>query len=202
MMFLLNILLKLFVFNERQTKSLDYLTGGRLTFFREALQVFEEHPLVGSGHYRVDDLYLCILSDVGLIGFIPIIILLITRIVKNISAYKRYKTPFTSCVLCLTVFYFFADHYLKPIHLFGPGVCAFMFWIVCAFFRCERRASVERNRSLVKNMGWQTIYQIIATCMPLITAPYLSRILGAEKSVYFLTLILLLFFQNVWFTRK
>lgn len=123
---------KAFVFNERQTKSLDYLTSGRLTFFREALQVFEEHPLVGSGHYRVDDLYLCILSDVGLIGFIPIIILLITRIVKNIFAYKRYKTPFTSCVLCLTVFYF-CESLFEAYPPFGPGVCAFMFWIVCAF---------------------------------------------------------------------
>lgn len=36
------------------------------------------------------------------------------------------------------------------------------------------------SKSLTKNLGWQTIYQIIATCMPLITAPYLSRVLGAS----------------------
>lgn len=55
---------------------------------------------------------------------------------------------------------------------------------------------MERNRSLVKNMGWQTIYQIIATCMPLITAPYLSRILGAEKiGVFSYTYSLALFFR-------
>lgn len=34
---------------------------------------------------------------------------------------------------------------------------------------------------LKKNIGYQTIYQILSTCLPLITSPYLSRILGAEK---------------------
>ncbi len=32
-----------------------------------------------------------------------------------------------------------------------------------------------------KNIGYQTLYQLIITIMPLITAPYLSRILGAEN---------------------
>lgn len=53
-----------------------------------------------------------------------------------------------------------------------------------------------KNRSLVKNMGWQMIYQFIATCMPLITAPYLSRILGAGKiGVFSYTYSLALFFR-------
>ena len=87
---------------------------------------------MGTGHYRVDDLYLCILSDVGLIGFVPIISLWIVRIAKNISAYHKNKTPFTSCVLCLTVFYF-GESLFEAYPPFGPGVCAFMFWVVCAF---------------------------------------------------------------------
>ena len=35
-------------------------------------------------------------------------------------------------------------------------------------------------KSIIKNIGLQTIYQILATITPLITSPYLSRVLGAE----------------------
>ncbi len=129
---LIKYITKAFVFTERQTKNLDYFTSGRLTYYKYAIQAIKENPIVGTGHYRVDDLYLCILSDVGLIGFAPIISLWIVRIAKNISAYHKNKTPFTSCVLCLTVFYF-GESLFEAYPPFGPGVCAFMFWIVCAF---------------------------------------------------------------------
>ena len=49
---------------------------------------------------------------------------------------------------------------------------------------------------MIKNLGWQTVYQVIATCMPLITAPYLSRILGASMiGVFSYTYSLALFFR-------
>lgn len=32
-----------------------------------------------------------------------------------------------------------------------------------------------------RSLGYQTFYQILVTCMPLITAPYLARILGSEQ---------------------
>lgn len=35
--------------------------------------------------------------------------------------------------------------------------------------------------SIKKNLGYQTIYQLLATAMPLLTSPYLSRVLGAEQ---------------------
>lgn len=35
--------------------------------------------------------------------------------------------------------------------------------------------------SIKKNLGFQTLYQILNTCLPLITAPYLARVLGAEQ---------------------
>lgn len=35
-------------------------------------------------------------------------------------------------------------------------------------------------RQLIKNLSYQTLYQILAVCLPLITSPYVSRILGAE----------------------
>lgn len=36
-------------------------------------------------------------------------------------------------------------------------------------------------KSVKKNLGLQTIYQILNTCLPLITAPYLARVLGATQ---------------------
>lgn len=38
---------------------------------------------------------------------------------------------------------------------------------------------------LKKNLGYQTVYQILNTCIPLITSPYLARVLGAEKQGVF-----------------
>lgn len=35
--------------------------------------------------------------------------------------------------------------------------------------------------NIKKNLGYQTLYQILSVCLPLITAPYLSRTLGAES---------------------
>ena len=35
--------------------------------------------------------------------------------------------------------------------------------------------------SIKKNLGLQTAYQVLASCLPLITAPYLARKLGAEQ---------------------
>lgn len=39
----------------------------------------------------------------------------------------------------------------------------------------------KNGNSLRKNLGLQTFYQVLATCLPLITAPYLTRTLGAEQ---------------------
>ena len=35
--------------------------------------------------------------------------------------------------------------------------------------------------SLKKNLGFQTAYQVLKLGVPLITAPYLARVLGAEQ---------------------
>lgn len=137
--------LKAFVFNERQTRNLDYFTSGRLTYFRQAWELFKVHPIVGTGHNRVDNLYLCILSDVGLVGFIPILILWVTRIIRNISLFYKDKNPFSACVLCLTVFYF-CESFAEAYPPFGPGVCAFMFWIICAFVDMKVDYTRTENR--------------------------------------------------------
>lgn len=40
---------------------------------------------------------------------------------------------------------------------------------------------MSKSVSIKKNIGFQTAYQLLNTCLPLITAPYLARVLGAEQ---------------------
>ena len=40
---------------------------------------------------------------------------------------------------------------------------------------------MSEKKSIKKNLGFQTAYQILITCLPLITSPYLSRVLGASQ---------------------
>lgn len=44
---------------------------------------------------------------------------------------------------------------------------------------------MEKKNSVKKNLIYQTIYQILNTCIPLITSPYLARTLGAKKQGVF-----------------
>lgn len=51
------------------------------------------------------------------------------------------------------------------------------------------------SSSIKKNLGLQTAFQIVNTCLPLITAPYLSRVLGATAlGVYSFTSSVVLYF--------
>ena len=42
------------------------------------------------------------------------------------------------------------------------------------------RSGASRERSFAQNYLFNLIYQILAIALPLITTPYLSRVLGAE----------------------
>ncbi len=140
---------KAFIFSKRQTMSIDGFTSGRLTNFSEAWSMFKEHPIIGTGHYRVDNLYLFTLADVGLVGFLPVLILWISRIRRNVLAFIKDKNELTSCLLCLTVFYL-CESFSEAYPPFGPGVCAFMFWIVCAFVDSGWGHS-EKSERIVEN---------------------------------------------------
>ncbi len=44
--------------------------------------------------------------------------------------------------------------------------------------KCLRANMGEKKASIKKNLGYQTLYQIVISTLPLITAPYLARVLG------------------------
>lgn len=128
---LASYVMKAFVTNSRQMQSFDNFTSGRMTLYGEALEHFANSIWVGTGHYRVDDLYICLLSDIGLIGFCAVISLWLHRILLNINAFIKENTLFTRCLLCLTFFYI-GESIFEAYPPFGPGVCSFMFWILSA----------------------------------------------------------------------
>lgn len=54
---------------------------------------------------------------------------------------------------------------------------------------------MAQQASIKKNLGFQTAYQILITCLPLITSPYLSRVLGASQlGVYSFTSSIMSYF--------
>ena len=129
---------KAFVINSRQVTNLNSFTSGRMQLYKEAWEIFCNSPLFGTGHFRVDDLYLAVLSDIGIIGFVPVIILWISRIIINVSLfYDNKNNSFYVCLFCLTVFYI-GESVFEAYPPFGPGVCAFMFWAYCAVIDNKR----------------------------------------------------------------
>lgn len=44
---------------------------------------------------------------------------------------------------------------------------------------------MSKRQGLKKNLAYQTIYQLLNTCIPLITSPYLARVLGATQQGIF-----------------
>jgi O-antigen/teichoic acid export membrane protein len=54
---------------------------------------------------------------------------------------------------------------------------------------------MSQKASIKKNLGFQTAYQVLITCLPLITSPYLSRVLGASQlGVYSFTSSIMSYF--------
>ena len=118
--------------NKRKTESLDGFSSGRLSYYQEAWQLFQEHVIVGTGNNRVDNFYLLALSDVGIIGTLPVVYLLYIRFLSNIRHYNHLRNAGSLCLLCLTFFYV-VESFLEGGPPFGPGTCCFMFWVLCAF---------------------------------------------------------------------
>lgn len=54
---------------------------------------------------------------------------------------------------------------------------------------------MKSKSGIRKNLGYQTIYQVLNTCLPLITAPYLARVLGAtQQGIYSYTASIVAYF--------
>lgn len=115
--------------------NLDAFSSGRLTYWKNAYNIFLQNPIFGIGEFYTDNFYLCALASGGLVfgGFI--IIIFIKRIFINIKLFnnlkdwdidKNYAEVFSLCTFFYIIISFFEGY--PP---FGPGVASMYFWILC-----------------------------------------------------------------------
>lgn len=117
---------------------LNAISSGRLVFWVKAVDVFVEHPFFGVGNYYVDNLYLNILVNAGLIGFVVFAGGFIARLhanmdyVRILARVNKGKSMFVRILLLASVFYLI-ESLMEGQPPYGPGSCAFVFWIVCGY---------------------------------------------------------------------
>ena len=122
-----------FFINKYRGQGLDTFSSGRIALYKQALNKFMETPFVGQGIYYVDNLYISIITELGILGATPILWLWCKRVYLNIANMHRgSKNKLSTIVVCLTVFYLF-ESILEAHPPFGPGAASFLFWLLCGY---------------------------------------------------------------------
>ena len=116
-----------FLLNKYQGADLNTFSSGRLTNYLRTLNAFWEHPFLGNGHWYVDEFFLCVLAELGLVVGGALIILWLLRIIISIRNTRISEYGFL--LLMLTTYYAFTS-ILEAYPPFGPGSCSFLFWII------------------------------------------------------------------------
>lgn len=110
-------------------QGVDAFSSGRISLYKKALEVFYESPLIGSGSYYVDCSYISILAESGIIGFLLIEIVWFSQIARCLIFVFKNKNILGCFVLSVIVFYV-VESFGEANPPFGPGVAAFMFWLM------------------------------------------------------------------------
>ena len=127
---------------------INTFSNGRIGYWIEALKVFWDSPIVGSGSYYVDNSYLLILAESGLIGLI---------IIEPIWLYRAHQNfIFKGCtksrqvLFSITIFYI-VESILEGYPPFGPGVSSFLFWLLSSVLTsCEDIQQAESDENEIK----------------------------------------------------
>lgn len=108
--------------------SLDDYSSGRIELIEYALNVINDNFMFGVGHYYMDCSYVCILAELGIIGFIIVETILFLKFYK-IYKWHRNKQPFSHLLVCLAI-YLWVSSMFEALPPFGPGVSAMTFWLL------------------------------------------------------------------------
>ncbi len=132
---------------------LDKFSSGRISLYYLAIEnAIKASPLLGVGFWYTDFFYLSIIAEIGLIGFIPIsviIFLIIATAFKFIKSKETYpKLLGVLCIQMLTATFFEG---LPP---FGPGTVVFVFWLLFgAYAGSQSRAVGEMgSRKCIRDL--------------------------------------------------
>lgn len=103
----------------------NQMSSGRIELYGNALSYIFSSPLIGNGKFYVDNHYLCVLAESGLLGFIIIESVWFMRIMMNLRYNGDYKQKLF--LIALTIFYI-VESMFEAFPPFGPGVTAMAFW--------------------------------------------------------------------------
>lgn len=144
---------KVFNVQKYADADLNTITSGRVAQYTKAARAFFESPIIGHGKWYVDCSFLSILTESGIIGFLIVEPLWVSKIITNIRSpwydrnhIGRNKRDF---IVLLTAFYF-VESCFEAYPPFGPGVTSFGFWFFCEMIMCY-----GMNNSKSINGVWQ-----------------------------------------------
>ena len=134
-----------FFIDKYKGQGFDTFSSGRIGLYKQAINMFMEAPLVGQGIYYVDNFYISITTELGILGAAPVLWLWCKRVYLNFNNMHRdpnNKLP--TIVVCLTVFYLF-ESILEAHPPFGPGASTFLFWLLCGYIDADTTQPIERH---------------------------------------------------------
>ena len=122
--------------NKYDITDINSFSAGRIDNYALAWEIFQDHPIAGTGLYMVDDLYICLLAELGIIGFTCIMPIWFQRIGTAFRFLKCKDDSLKRAIVLLTIFYMI-ESIFERLPPFGPGVCSFLFWMLCGFADAE-----------------------------------------------------------------
>ncbi|POZ92386.1 hypothetical protein, partial [Petrotoga halophila] len=121
---------------------LSNLSSGRLDFYARALSTFEKNPIIGTlgvQNYYVDNAFLLVLANYGLIGaifYIPFILFVLYTIIINLRRNSIKDLRFYVSLVWLTALSISLFEGLAP---FGPGTTYIIAWILLPLIISKNR---------------------------------------------------------------
>lgn len=110
-------------------RDLNSFSSGRLELYDLAVNyAIKANPLFGIGMWYTDLFYLSILAEVGIIGAIPIFIIVINILLIPIKNFKSKNPELT--LLCLLAVQTLTSTLFEGLPPFGPGTVVFLFWLL------------------------------------------------------------------------
>jgi len=137
--------------------SLDAFSSGRLGLYSIAWDFFITSPIIGVGAYYVDNSYLLILTESGIIGFVLIESIWLYKIIECYKSvyYDKFfhkKFSLSSRFLISILIFYIVESLLEGFPPFGPGVSSFMFWFITIILikidKKNRKVFVSRNKNI------------------------------------------------------
>lgn len=113
--------------NKYAGSDVNTYTSGRIDKYFKAFYIILESPFIGVGKYYVDNSYILITAESGLIG---LAIIEFVWIKKMILCFKYEGDISYKSFLFVISFFYIIESLLEGYPPFGPGVSSFMFWLL------------------------------------------------------------------------